>query len=728
MAELYPLSLTHLLRRIHYEWMTSRSLFDLPEKHFFKGLPGIDLSVRFHGRTAGTQCGPAAGPHTQLTQNLVLSWLVGARIMELKTVQIDDRLKIPRPCIDAENLGFNVEFSQELRIEHSLREYVKAWMIIEILKAERILGDVPDTFTRTIFDLSLGYNLAGIRQAPITAFVRALMDATATIDTLRKDIPDEFAKYRDYPFPARIANSITLSTFHGCPPEEVEKIVAHLIGDVGINTIIKLNPTQLPKDELEDLFNRRMGYDLKINPSAFTSGLAFDHAIEIVYRLQKSAAAKGLEVGVKLTNTLETLNAKGRIKGETIYMSGQPLYVIAIKLADRLRSRVGTDFPMSFSAGIDKRNYADAVAMDFSPVTVCTDLLRPQGYARMKSYFTELGKRMTALGVREIPDYVLHAGGHADAAVVKLRDQIAGDRVYGEHREVVEEFLGSAASPGEPLRTRADGLAEGQPEDLARFLRNLPGRLAAWAGVLNTPALVAAAEADPYYANEKNSKSPNRIESHLAFFDCINCDKCVPVCPNDANFTYPLTPQRIDYRNVVVTDERGGWRLAGNVRTLEVKKDHQIANYVDFCNECGNCDTFCPEYGGPFIEKPSWFGSLATWIAHRETDGFFVELQESQRRIYGRIRKKEYYLVVDPILGRDTFSCEMAEVEFLPGPGGTADAAIYAVIPRKASAGDEIDLEPYHTMRILMDGILRTTSINYVNIRFMPHRLHPTVG
>lgn len=727
MAELHPLSLTHLLRRIHYEWMTSRSIFDLPEKQFFKGLPGLDLSVRFHGRTAGTQCGPAAGPHTQLTQNIVLSWLVGSRIMELKTVQIDDRLRIPRPCIDAENLGFNIEFSQELRIEHSLREYVKAWMVIEILKAEKILGDVPDAFTRTIFDLSLGYNLAGIRQAPITAFVRALMDATATIDTLRKDIPEEFARYRDYPFPARIANSVTLSTFHGCPPEEVEKIVSHMIQDVGINTIVKLNPTQLPKDELEDLFNRRLGYDLRINPHAFTSGLAFDHAIEIVRRARATAERKGLEVGVKLTNTLETINEKRKIQGDTIYMSGQPLYVIAIKLAQRLRERVGTEFPMSFSAGIDRKNYPDAVAMDFLPVTVCTDLLRPQGYARMKNYFTELGKRMTALGVSEIPDYVLHAGGNTAAAIARLREQIASDPAYTAHQETVEQFFQEAADKTETLSARADALAEGQPEDLARFLRSLPTRLAAWAGVLNTPALVAAAENDPYYAHEKNAKIPNRIESHLAIFDCINCDKCVPVCPNDANFTYALAPQRVEYRNIVLTDDRGGFRLAGALRHLEIKKDHQIANYVDFCNECGNCDTFCPEYGGPFIEKPSWFSSLATWIEHRETDGFYVEMQESQRRIYGRMRGKEYYLVVDPILGRDTFSSQEAEIEFLTGTGG-AETHLYAVIPKKASPGDELDLEPYHTMRILMDGILRTDRINYVNVRFMPHRLQPTVG
>ncbi|WP_250909195.1 DUF418 domain-containing protein, partial [Escherichia coli] len=41
-----------------------------------------------------TPVGPAAGPHTQLAQNIVTSWLTGGRFIELKTVQILDRLEL----------------------------------------------------------------------------------------------------------------------------------------------------------------------------------------------------------------------------------------------------------------------------------------------------------------------------------------------------------------------------------------------------------------------------------------------------------------------------------------------------------------------------------------------------------------------------------------------------------------------------------------------------------
>jgi putative selenate reductase len=50
-------------------------------------------------------------------QNIMLLWLGGSRIIELKTVQILDELKIPHPCIDVINVGYNLEWSQELRLE-----------------------------------------------------------------------------------------------------------------------------------------------------------------------------------------------------------------------------------------------------------------------------------------------------------------------------------------------------------------------------------------------------------------------------------------------------------------------------------------------------------------------------------------------------------------------------------------------------------------------------------
>ena len=54
------------------------------------------------------------------------------------------------------------------------------------------------------------------------------------------------------------------------------------------------------------------------------------------------------------------------------------------------------------------------------------------------------------------------------------------------------------------------------------------------------------------------------------------------------------------------------------------RERHQIAVFQDFCNDCGNCDTFCPEEGGPYLEKPRFFGTLDGWHRWRDRDGFFA--------------------------------------------------------------------------------------------------------
>ena len=47
------------------------------------------------GRSLETPFGPAAGPHTQLTQNIVASYVAGSRFFELKTVQKLDGEDLP---------------------------------------------------------------------------------------------------------------------------------------------------------------------------------------------------------------------------------------------------------------------------------------------------------------------------------------------------------------------------------------------------------------------------------------------------------------------------------------------------------------------------------------------------------------------------------------------------------------------------------------------------------
>ena len=90
MAELIPHPFGSLIKRMFHELETAGSIFDYSSKKFFNGIPEKDYSVKFHGKNSSSPLGPASGPQTQMAQNILLSWLGGSRIMELKTVQVLD--------------------------------------------------------------------------------------------------------------------------------------------------------------------------------------------------------------------------------------------------------------------------------------------------------------------------------------------------------------------------------------------------------------------------------------------------------------------------------------------------------------------------------------------------------------------------------------------------------------------------------------------------------------
>jgi len=315
MSPLRPCPFGALVRRSFRELERNRSVFDLPIDRAFFGHPDVDLSVRFHGRRAASPFGPAAGPQSQLAQNIVLSWLAGGRIIELKTVQRDDELTIARPCIDMQTVGFNVEWSQELKLEESIEEYVKASMLVEMLVASGRLPLTPG-FTDVVFDMSVGYDLAGIRSDRVRAFLDGMREAGAVVDRLRREIPAEHAAFRDLPFSTRVSDTVTLSTFHGCPPAEIERIAGFLLRDVGVDVIVKLNPMLLGPAETRRILHDRLGYhDIRVPDRAFERDTTWAEMTDLVGRLGGDAHV-GTSVDVLVDVVVEQLHQAGRDQGE----------------------------------------------------------------------------------------------------------------------------------------------------------------------------------------------------------------------------------------------------------------------------------------------------------------------------------------------------------------------------------------------------------------------------
>lgn len=639
MTGLTPIPLKTLVARLSRELETNGAIYDLPARRFVLGDPARDLSLTIHGHRASTPFGPAAGPHTQLAQNIVLSWLVGARVIELKTVQVIDDLSIPRPCIDMATIGYNVEWSQELTLPQSLEEYVKASMLIEVIKASGKLALAPG-FGDTVFDMSVGYDLAGVKSDKVQAFINGLKDASAIIDRLRGELPKPYA---DLDFASRISDTLTLSTFHGCPPGEIEAIADHLLRKNGLSVVVKLNPTLIGRDGMRDLLNGTLGYtELKVPDAAFDKDASWDQAMGICRRLADTASAEGRGFGVKFSNTLIVENHRDFFPSseQAMYMSGAPLHVLATQLVRRFRREFGDRLPVSFSAGIDNRNFPQAVALGLAPVTACSDLLKPGGYSRAQRYFQDLYKAMAAVDAGDLDTYALRTFGHQDTA--------KGD--------------------------------------------------ASAARLLNTETYADAVLEDARYRRAATDTPPRRVGSSLALFDCLTCDKCVPVCPNDANFTFTTPAATVE--TLRLTRAGDGWTaLPGE--PLTQAKPHQIGNVADLCNECGNCDVFCPEDGGPYKVKPRFFLDEATWRHQTDRDGLHLAGTVTLARIDGG----EYRLEETDATVR--FTGPGFDVTFTAAdPAGTLKGSI---------DGDQLDLTWWRILTSLKAGALAPDRVGWIN-------------
>jgi putative selenate reductase len=508
--------------------------------------------------------------------------------------------------------------------------------------------------------MSVGYNLEGIRSPRVRSWIASMQNAAPLIEELRSELAGEFQRFRDLPFPTCISDTISLSTFHGCPADEIDGIVTFLLVEMGCHVCIKLNPTLLGKEEVAHLLHDVLGYrEIQLHPPAFENDLQFDEALDLIPRLQRVAHQHGRSLSLKFTNTLVVKNHKQVFGDEVMYLSGAPLHVLAMNLVQKFRARMRDPIPISFSGGLDAHNVAAAVAMNFVPVTTCTDLLRPGGYARLSRYLANLGAEMQRVGAWNIAEFV--------------------QRYRGQ---------------GGDVHT---------------------------AGLRNTPILVAEATANPRYAWERNQGVPRKIGSKLWLYDCINCDKCVPVCPNDANFAYETLPETIEYDNFELQwdkappcpSERSSdffavRRIPGGV--LRILRAHQLANYADACNDCGNCDIFCPEDGGPQVEKPRFFGSRETYETDSGANGFYIDWDA--RTIHGTLARERYTLAVDAAAGRAWFHRTDAAVEIR-----LSDHEVLAWRPTGAGpAPSTLDMLPYFKLKLLMESIGDPRHVHFANV------------
>ena len=437
MSELFrPISIEQLASWLFAELESRNTIFGIPRQHFF--VPRTDAVYRTSafGHPLDTPFGPAAGPHSQMAQNIITAWLCGARYIELKTVQTLDVLDVSKPCIDMEDEGYNVEWSQELKVYQSFDEYLRAWVLIHALHHK--LG-FPGPSPAVVFNLSVGYNLEGLLKPNMQWFLDQMHDCSDHKQAMIEQVALSYPQVRDLEIPDCISDNVTLSTMHGCPPDEIESISSYLLRERHLHTFVKCNPTLLGPERVRKLLNDDLKFtDVIVPDIAFEHDLKYSAAVPMLGNLRSIASECELEFGVKLSNTLEVKNVRPVFDSteEMSYLSGRPLHAITVNLARRLAQEFEGDLPMSFSAGASCFNAPDLLAAGMQTITICSDLLKTGGYLRLLDYIAHVDTSIRKAGAAGIGEYVLKSanstgsGSHTSAAALA---QFAAIRRFGQH-------------------------------------------------------------------------------------------------------------------------------------------------------------------------------------------------------------------------------------------------------------------------------------------------------
>ena len=380
--KMYPIPFKSLMNWVTSEYAASGEVFGVRKAYHAAG-----KSLPIFGERIETPFGPAAGPNSQLAQNIIAAYFAGARFFELKTVQKMDGAElaacVPRPCILANDEGYNQEWSTELTVPQAMDEYIKAWCALKILAKIYGLGD-PDGF---VFNMSVGYDLEGIKGEKVDTYLNGMTDASRTAifgeckAALKELFPEEGA-FIDAISP-RVSRSVTLSTLHGCPPDEIERIATYLISEKHLHTFVKCNPTILGYETARRTLDS-MGYDyIVFDDHHFREDLQWADAVPMFERLQALADQTGVEFGLKLSNTFPVDTTRGELPNDEMYMSGRSLFPLTIEMCHRISRQFGGKMRISFAGGAEYFNCDKLFAAGIWPITVATTILKPGGYNRL---------------------------------------------------------------------------------------------------------------------------------------------------------------------------------------------------------------------------------------------------------------------------------------------------------------------------------------------------------
>lgn len=137
-------------------------------------------------------------------------------------------------------------------------------------------------------------------------------------------------------------------------------------------------------------------------------------------------------------------------------------------------------------------------------------------------------------------------------------------------------------------------------------------------------------------------------------------------------------------------------------KTFAIEKDKQIGNIAEFCNNCGNCDTFCPEMGAPFEEKPQFYLEPDHFKKSVHQYGFYFV---SPNQLYTKIDGKQSILKYDP--DRQNYSWNVEGIIFRLDESNNL---LHYETDVKIDEDLQVDLLKFVTSKIILNGLINYES------------------
>ena len=206
---------------------------------------------------------------------------------------------------------------------------------------------------------------------------------------------------------------------------------------------------------------------------------------------------------------------------------------------------------------------------------------------------------------------------------------------------------------------------------------------------------------------------PRKINSHLVLFDCITCDKCIPVCPNDANFIYETPPVDLHYRDVEVAPRRHDprSRRRATLRRRPQGTDRQLRRLLQPLRQLRHV---LPRVGRPVPEEAELLRQPR--IIRRRRDPRRLPPRRRARQLHASRPHRRRAL--PPAKGGHKRHVLLLRRHCNARNANSRAIGLAASSPRPATS-HRVDIGRFHTLVALLTGITSPARVHQINTRLL---------